>query len=111
MCFYFVTLFLNDAPQFALHRFECVVDYFGERRMGAVVDPLLVGNQFVSRRDRHIDAHPEPISFLMSAVWLLDGHVAAIDVIAEFFQARRFLHDELIDVVGFRDAAVGDVYR
>ena len=45
----------------------------------------------------------------MGVVRLLDGNVATVDVVAEFFQARRFFHDELIDVVGFRDAAIGDV--
>jgi hypothetical protein len=63
----------------------------------------------VAGRHRYIDPDPKGISFLMSVVRLLDGNVAAVDVIAEFFQARRFLQDELIDLVGFSDAAVGDV--
>jgi hypothetical protein len=42
---------------------------------------------------------------------LLDGDVTPVDVVAEFFQARCFIQHELIDVVGFLDAAVGDVDR
>ena len=62
-------------------------------------------------RDGDVDPDPERISFLMGVVRLLDGHVATVDVVAEFFKTRRFLHDELIDIVGFCDAAVGDFDR
>ena len=46
--FYFVPLFLDDAAQFAFHRFERVVDHFGERIVRAVVRLFLVGDEFVA---------------------------------------------------------------
>ena len=107
----FVALFLDDAPQLALHRLESVVDYFAQRRVGAVVHALFVGHQFVARRHGDVDPDPEGISFLMGVVRLLNGNVAAVDVVAEFFEARCFLKNELIDVVGFGDTAIGDVDR
>ena len=107
--FYFAALFLDNAAQLALHGFERVVDHFGKWGVGAVVHPFFIRDQFMTGRDGDIDPDPKRISFLMGVVWLLDGDVAAVDVIAEFFQARRFLHDELVDVIGFRDAAVGDI--
>ena len=45
----------------------------------------------------------------MGVVRLFDGDVAAVDVVAEFLKARRFLENELIDRLGFIDAAVSDV--
>ena len=106
---YFVALFLHDPAQLALHGLEGVVDHFGERGVGAVVDAFFVGDQFVARRHGHVDPNAKRIAFLMSVIWLLDCHVASVDVIAELFESRRFIHDELIDLVGFVDAAVGDV--
>ena len=102
--FHFVPLFLDDASQLALHGLERVVDHFGERRVGAVVHSLFVGDQFVPGRNGDVDPDPERISFLMGVVRLLDGNVAAVDVVAEFLEARRLIHDELINVVGFHDA-------
>ena len=107
--FDFVPLFFDDPAQLALHGFESVVNHFGERSVGAVIHSLFVGHQFVAGRNGDVDSDPKGISFLMGMVRLFDRNVAAIDVIAEFFQARRFLEDKLIDVVGFRDAAIGDV--
>ena len=60
-------------------------------------------------RHGDIDPDSERISLLVRVVRLLDGDVAAVDVVAEFFQARCFIQHKLIDVVGFLDAAVGDV--
>jgi hypothetical protein len=45
----------------------------------------------------------------MRVVGLLDGDVATVDVVAEFFQARCFFENDLIDGVGFFDAPVTDV--
>jgi hypothetical protein len=63
----------------------------------------------VAGRNGDIEADPERVSFLMRVVWLLDDHVATVDVVAEFFEASRFFEDELVDGVRFIDAAVGDV--
>jgi hypothetical protein len=40
---------------------------------------------------------------------LLDDDITPVDVVAEFFQPRCFFEHELIEVVGFFDAAVSDV--
>lgn len=109
MGLYFVALLLHDAAQLALHGFESVVDHLGERRERAVVDTLFVRDELMSRRNGNVDPDPKRISFLMGVIRLLDGNVAAVDVVAEFFEARCFIENELIDVVGFGDAAVGDV--
>jgi hypothetical protein len=107
--FYFVALLLDDAAQLALHSFEGVVDHFGEWCVGAVVRSSFIGDQFVARRDSDIDPDPEGVSLLMGMVRLFNGDVATVDVVAEFFQARRFLEDDLVDGVGFVDAPVSDV--
>ena len=109
MRLHFVALFLDDAPQLALHGFEGVMDHFFERGVGAVVHAFFVSDQFVAGRDGDVDPDPKRIPFLMGAVRLLDGDVATVDVVAEFFQARRFLEDGLVDGVGFIDAPIGDV--
>ena len=60
-------------------------------------------------RDGDIDPDTVGVSFLMGVVRLFDRDVATVDVVAEFFQARRFLEDDLVDGVGFIDAPVSDV--
>ena len=109
MRFHFVPLLIDDTPQFALHRFECVVDDFGERFVRAVVSLLFISHELVTRRNRHINAATIRISFLMGVIWLLDGDVAAIDVIAKSFQPRRVLQNEIVDVVRFFEAAISDL--
>jgi len=109
--FNFVALLLDNASQLALHGLEGIVDHFRERGVGAIVHPSFIGDQFVAGRHGDIDPDPIGISLLMGVVRLLDGDVATVDVIAEFFQARRFLKDDLVDGVGFIDAPVGDVDR
>ena len=81
----------------------------GERRVRAVVHASFIGDQLMTGRDGDIDPDPVGISFLMSVVRLLNGDVATVDVVAEFFQARGFLEDDLVDGVGFIDAPVSDV--
>ena len=41
--------------QLPLHRFESVVDYFGQSGVRAVIHLLFIRDQFVARRDRDID--------------------------------------------------------
>jgi hypothetical protein len=104
-----MALFLDDAAQLALHGFEGVVDHFGERGVGAVVHSLFLGHDFMSRRDGDVDPDPKRISLLVGVVRLLDSDVASVDVVAEFFEARCFFKDDLVDGVGFIDAPVTDV--
>jgi len=96
--------------QLAFHRFESVVDNFGQRGVRATVHLLFVGDEFVARRHCDIDAHSKLVSFLMRMVGLLDGDVTSIDVIAEFFEPGRFLQNELVDLLRLLDATIGNVY-
>ena len=107
----FVALLFDDAAKFALHGFERVMDDFLERFVSAVIHLPFIGHKLVPRRHGHVDADAEWVSFLMGVVRLLDGNVAAVDVVAKLFKARCFLKNELIDVVGFGDTAVGDIDR
>ena len=81
-------LLLDQVAQLALHRFEGVVDDFGQRLVCAVIHWFFVGHQFVPARNGDINTDAELISFVVRVVWLLDRHIAAVDVIAKFFQPR-----------------------
>jgi len=96
--------------QLAFHRFESVVDNFEERGVRAAVHLLFVGDEFVTRRHRDIDAHSKLVSFLMRVIGLLDGDVTSIDVIAEFLEPGRFLQNKLVDLLRLLDATIGNVY-
>ena len=109
MGFDFVPLFVDEGAQLALHRFERVVDHFVERLVRAVVHLLLVAHQLVTRPHRHIDSTAIRITFVMSVVGLLDCDVAAVNVIAKFFQPRCIIQNEIVDVLRFFQAAIGDV--
>ena len=85
------SLFVHHAAQFALHRFESVVDHLVERLVRAIVHLPFISNEFVSPRNGHVDAAPVRISFLMRVIGLLDSHVTAVDVVAKSFQPRRIL--------------------
>jgi hypothetical protein len=106
--FDFVPLLVNDPAQLPLHCLESVMDHFGDRLVCTVVHLFFVGHQLVSRRYRHIDATAIRISFLMGVIGLLDRDVATVDVIAKSFEPRRVLENEIVDVVGFGEAAIGD---
>jgi hypothetical protein len=101
---------LHKMAQLAFHRFESVVDNFGQRGVRAVIHLLFVGDKFVPRRHRDIDADSKLVSFLMRMIGLLDGDVTSIDVIAEFFEPGRFLQNELVDLFRLLDATIGNVY-
>ena len=109
MCFYFAPLFFDNATQLPLHRFESVMDNLVERLVRAVVLLLFIGHEFVTARNSHIDAHAVLISFVMSVVWLFDRHITAVNVIAKFFQPRCIIQNEIVDVLRFFQAAIGDV--
>ena len=109
MGFDFVMLLVDQTAQLALHGFKGVVDHFGERRMGAFVQSSFVRDEFVAGRDGNIDPNAKRVSLLMRVIRLLDGDVAPVDVVAEFFKAGCFLEHEIVDGFGFIDTAVGDV--
>ena len=111
MRFHITSLLVHDAAQLALHCFERVVDHFVERLVRAVVHLSLVGNKLVASRHSHIDAAAIRISFMMRVIGLLDGHVAAVDVVAKFFESRCIFQNEIVDLVRFFQTPVGDLNR
>ena len=101
MCFNVASLFVHDAAQLALHGFERVVDHLVERLVRAVVRLPFIGDQLVATRHGNVDATPVRISLVMGMIGLLDGHVAAVDVVAKFLKSRRIFQNEIADLVGF----------
>jgi len=79
--------------------------------MRSVVRLPFVSDQFVATRYGHIDATAIRISFMMRVIGLLDGYVAAIDVVAKFFESRRIIQNKVVDLVGFFQTPVGDLNR
>ena len=53
----------------------------------------------MARRDRHVDAATVGIAFVVGLVRLLDRDVAAVDVVAKFFEARCVIQNEIVDLV------------
>jgi hypothetical protein len=102
---------VDEVAQLALHGFEGVVDHFVKRIVRAVVFLLFVGDKLVTARNRHINANTELISFVMGVVRLFDRHIAAVNVIAEFFQPRGFVQYEVVDLVGFVQTPITDLNR
>jgi hypothetical protein len=79
--------------------------------MSAVIRLLFVRNQLVPGGHGHIDATPVWISFLVSVIGLLDGHVAAVDVIAKSLEAGCIIQNEIVDLVRFFQTTVRDLNR
>ena len=111
MRFNLTPLLVHDAAQLALHCFESVMYHFVERLVRAVVHLPFVGDQLVASRHSHINAAAIRISFMMRVIGLLDGHVAAVDVVAKFFQSRCIFQNEIVDLVGFFQTPVRDFNR
>jgi hypothetical protein len=96
--------------QLPFHRFEGIVDNFGQSGVRTIVRLLFVGDEFVTRGNRNIDAYPELIPLLMRVIGLLDGDVTSIDVIAEFFKPSCLLQNKLVDLFRLLEPAIGNVY-
>ena len=111
MRLYIPPLFVNYAAQLPFHRFESVVDYLVERLMRAVVHLLFIGNEFVTTRNGHIDTTTVRISFLVRVIGLLNGDVAAVDVIAKSFQPRCIIQNESVDLARFFQTPISDFNR
>ena len=94
-------LLVHDAAQLALHGFERVVDHLVERLVRAVVRLPFIGDKLVPRPHGDVNSAPVRISFLMRVIGLLDGHIAAVDVVAKFFQSRCIIQNESVDLVRF----------
>ncbi len=65
----------------------------------------------MARRYCHVDAAPVRITFLMRMIGLLDGHIAAVDVVAKSFKSRCIIENEIIDLVRFFQTPIGDLNR
>jgi hypothetical protein len=96
---YVAPLFVHNTTQFPFHRLERVVDHFVEWFVGAVVHLSFIGHQLVTAGNGHIDPAPVRITLLMGVIGLLDGDIAAVDVVAKFFQSRRIIQNEIVDLV------------
>ena len=111
MRFHLAPLDVDEVAQLALHCFKGVVDHFVEGIVRAVVLLLFVGDELVTVRNGHVNANTILISFVMGVVRLLDRHIAAVNVIAEFFQPRGFFQYEIVDLVGFFQTPITDLNR
>ena len=111
VCFYFASLLVHDAAQLALHRFERVVNHLVDRSMRAVVHLLFISDQLVATRHGHINSAPVRISLLMRVIRLLDGHIAAVDVVAKSFKPCGVIQNEIVDLVRFFQTPIGDLNR
>jgi hypothetical protein len=105
------SLFVYDAAQFALHRFERVVDHLVERLVRAIVHLPFVSDQLVAPRHSHVDSASEGISFLMCVIGLFNGHIAAVDVIAKFLESRCIIQNEIVDLVRLFQTPIRDLNR
>ena len=111
VCFYIAPLFVNYATQFPLHRFESVMDNLIERLVRAVVLLLFIGHEFVTARNGYVDATTVRVSLLVGVIGLLDGHIAAVNVVAKFFQPRGFFEHEIVNLIGFLQTPITDFNR
>jgi len=68
-------------------------------------------DQLVASRHRHIDAAPVWITFLMGVIGLLNGHIAAVDVVAKFFQPCGISQNKIVDLVRLFQTPVRDLNR
>jgi hypothetical protein len=108
---YVAALLVHDAAQFALHRFERVVDHFVKRLVRAVVLLSFIGDHFVPSCDSHVDSAPVGITFLMGMIGLLDCHITPIDMVAKSFQSRRIIQNEIVDLVRLFQTPIRELNR
>ena len=79
--------------------------------MRAVVHLPLISHQLVPWPHRDVDAAAVRITFLMRVVRLLNGDIAAIDVVTKFVEACGVLQNEIVDLVRFFQTPVRDLNR
>ena len=105
------SLLVHDTTQLAFHGFERVVDHLIQRLVRPVVRLSFIGDKLVPPGDRHIDAAPVWITFLMGVIGLFDGHIAAVDMVAKSFKSRCIIENEVVDLVGFFQTPIRDLNR
>jgi hypothetical protein len=67
---------------------------------------LFIRHQLVTGRYGHVDPDPEWITGMLRVIRMLDHDVATADVITESIQARGFITNKLVELVGFLDAPI-----
>jgi len=85
--FDFAPLPFHNATQLALHGFECVMDHFFQQFVSAVIHLSFIGHKLVPPCHRHVDPAPVWISFIVGVIGLLDGDIAAVDVITKSLES------------------------
>ena len=78
--------------------------------MAAIVGLFLVRDEFVATGYCHVDSDPERVALVVRVIWLFDGNVAAIDMVAKLFKPSSFIQNELVDRLRLVDSAIGDLY-
>ncbi len=111
MRFDVASLLVHDTAQLALHCFESIVNHFVERLVCAIVHLPFIGDELVATRHSHIDTASVRITFVMGVIGLLDGHIAAIDVVAKFVEPCSIFQNETVDLVRFFQTPVRDLNR
>lgn len=106
MGFDFASLFFHNPPQLALHCFECVMDDFFERFVGAVIHLSFVGDKFMAWRHGDVDSAPIGVTFVMIVIGLLDGDIAAVNVITKSLESCRVIQNETVDLVRFFQTSI-----
>ena|SRR5262252_4388843 len=87
VCFDSAPLLLHNTAQLTFHSFECVVDDFFERFVGAVIHLPFIRHELMTWRYGHVDSTPVWISLVMVMIGLLDGDIATVDVITKSFES------------------------
>jgi len=109
VCFDVAPLFVHDAAQLALHRFERVVNNLVERLVRAVVRLPFISDKLMASRDSHINTAPVGIPFLVGVIGLLNCHIAAVDVVAKSFESCGIIQNEIVDLVRFFQTPIRDL--
>src|SRR5438093_10599486 len=69
--------------------------------MSAVIHLLFIGHELVPGCNGHVDTAPIRIPFLMSVIGLLNGDIAAVNVIAKSFESFRIIQNDFVNLVRF----------
>jgi hypothetical protein len=77
------------------------MDDFFERFVSAVIHLPFIGYKLMARCHGHIDPAPVWIPFVMGVIGLLDGDIAAVDVIAKFLESCCIIQNEILNLVRF----------
>ena len=111
VCFDVAPLFVHDAAQLALHRLECVVNNLVERLVRAVVHRPFISDKLMASRHGDINTTPVGIPFLVGVIGLLNCHIAAVDVVAKFFESCGIIENEIVDLVRLFQTPIRDLNR